>query len=215
MNRPVSSRVFRAALVAGGLMAVGLLPAASSMQMLPLDLSDASVTFTLDTTFHEVHGTMAVRESDIRFDPATRELSGRVVVDATTASTDNKRRDRRMHGQVLESDRYPDIVFHPTAFEGTLAPGESRIELIGAMEIHGASHEVRMPAEVRVSGDSIAGTATLTVPYVEWGMKDPSVLMFKASKEVVIELAFRGSVESHGLAWLAPEPVAGVASNQR
>jgi polyisoprenoid-binding protein YceI len=185
-----------------GLLLVGSLAAASAMRDLHLEAPGTSVSFILGTTFHEVHGSMEVREGEILFDPSTRELSGRVVIDATSASTNHKKRDQKMHKQVLESGHYPDIVFVPTRFDGNLHEGRSDLRIDGSIEIHGSTHPVQFPAHVLVAGDSITGTAGFTVPYVEWGMRDPSVLMFRAEKEVHIELKFSGSVQGGDIAGL-------------
>lgn len=196
-------RISRFAAILAGLAVLVPLSAASSTSALRLEPTDSSVAFDLDTTFHEVHGSMKVLEGNIRFDPSSGEVSGRVVVDATSASTEHAKRDKKMHRQVLESERYPRIVFEPRRFEGVLASGrESDLEIDGTIEIHGSAHRVKIPARVRLAGDSLTGTARFTVPYVEWGMKDPSVLMFRAGKEVRIVLSFVGTVAEGGIASL-------------
>lgn len=174
---------------------VGSLAAGTSERTLRLEPSDTSVVFELGTTFHTVHGTMQVLEGQLQFDPGTGMISGRVVVDATSAVSDNKKRDRKMHQQVLESERYPQIVFLPERFQGELRDeGVSELQIVGAIEIHGSRHAVRIPAEIHVSGNSITGTAEFSVPFIEWGMKDPSALIFRVEKELVIRLRFSGVI---------------------
>lgn len=184
----------RAAMVSlASFVIAGSLAAETTLRSLHLEPSDTSVVFELGTTFHQVHGTMQVLEGELEFDFSTGTVSGRVVVDATSAVTGNKKRDRKMHEQVLESARYPDILFLPSEYKGELhRDGLSEIEIFGVMEIHGSTHEVQVPAEVHVSGESITGTAVFTVPYIEWGMKDPSMLFFRVEKELEIRLSFSG-----------------------
>jgi polyisoprenoid-binding protein YceI len=185
----------------------GSLAADIPMGTLHLEPSDTSVVFELGTTFHKVHGTMQVIEADIRFDPSAGTISGRVVVDAASALTDNKKRDRKMHQEVLESEHYPEIIFLPRGFKGELRrDGVSDIQLFGTIEIHGSAHEVQIPAQIRVSGDSITGTARFTVPYIEWGMKDPSMFIFRVKKEVDILLSFSGVASGIGVASHDPSP---------
>jgi polyisoprenoid-binding protein YceI len=160
------------------------------------------VAFELGTTFHDVHGTIQVREGDLQFDPASGAISGRIVVDATTASTNHKKRDQRMHNKVLESDQYPEIVLEPTGFDGELSrDGVSDLRISGVLRIHGADHELTIPAQVRVSGDTITGSGDFVVPYIEWGMKDPSVLLFRVKKEVRIHWTFQGTAAGTDVAW--------------
>ena len=51
------------------------------------------------------------------------------------------------------------------------------------------------PCLVEVDGDRLTGTATLEVPYVEWGMKDPSKLLLRVEKFVTVEIDLEGSLE--------------------
>jgi hypothetical protein len=69
--------------------------------------------------------------------------------------------------------------------EGKLAPeGVSQFQVRGRFTIHGATHEISLPVEVRVAGGRMTATARFPVPYVEWGMKDPSTLFLRVDKKV-------------------------------
>jgi hypothetical protein len=46
---------------------------------------------------------------------------------------------------------------------------------------------------VRVDGQCVA-KGSFTIPYVEWGMKDPSFFTLKEAKEVKISLTFNGTL---------------------
>jgi len=88
-----------------------------------------------------------------RFDPATGAASGEVTVDARRAETGNAKRDKTMHADVLESERFPSIVFKVERVEGALAEsGRSDLRLAGVMILHGSDHRMtlrrrwRMPA---------------------------------------------------------------------
>jgi polyisoprenoid-binding protein YceI len=149
------------------------------------------LAFLLHASGHDVHGTLELREGTLHFDPTTATAAGRIVIDATSAETGNARRDRKMHGAVLESAKYPDFVFIPRTVVGTLAPeGASHVDLAGTLSIHGAEHDVTVPAEVRRDGAAVHATARIEIPYVAWGMKDPSILFAKVAKtvEVTIEV---------------------------
>jgi len=92
----------------------------------------ASVRFALDASFHVVHGTFDIEHGAIRFDPASRAVSGEIVVNAASGRSGNDGRDRRMHREILESARYPEIAFRPDRVEGTVeAPGASTIQVHG------------------------------------------------------------------------------------
>jgi len=144
-----------------------------------------TVEFTLGATLHTVHGTFRLSSGRVGFDPVTGRASGELVVDSTSARTGNAARDTKLHGEILESARFPRIVFRPDRVEGTVAgQGISKVELHGSVEIHGVRHEVVVPVEVRASAGEYAGTASFGVPYVKWGMKNPSAFILRVSDHV-------------------------------
>lgn len=175
-----------------------LLPAASG-EILRLEPSLTKIRFTLGSTLHEVEGVFELTEGEILFDPATGEASGRVVVYAVSGDTTNKKRDKKMHNKVLESETFPEITFLPHRLEGTLQPkGQSEVKLLGTMEIHRVRHDIIILATVQVKQGRLTGTAQFSIPFVEWGMKDPSIFILRVKKEVHVTLDIVGSVLSKG-----------------
>jgi polyisoprenoid-binding protein YceI len=175
-------------------LAVGL-PAAGGEQVVTLDTQASAATFMLGATLHDVHGTLALRSGEIRFDPQTGTASGEVLLDATLTETGNAKRDKKMHTKVLESDQYPTIVFEPERIEGELSgSGPSELDLQGTVEIHGDRHPLVLHAVVDVSGEQLTGTTHFVVPYVEWGMKDPSVFLLRVKKQVEVTIDIVGRV---------------------
>jgi len=176
--------------------AVAAVTVPAQADVLRLDPAATAVTFTLDSTFHEVHGRFTLEAGEIVFDPLAGHASGEIVVAAASASTDNARRDRKMHETVLESARFPRIVFTPRRLAGAYrAAGDSAVELSGTLSIHGDAHEVTIPATLHGVDGRLTGAAKLSIPFVEWGMKDPSVLMFRVAKRVDVTLEFVGALE--------------------
>jgi polyisoprenoid-binding protein YceI len=155
---------------------------------LEIDPNATRVEYTLADILHTVHGTFNLKHGSIRFDPATGKASGEIVVDAASGSSGSAARDRRMHKDILESARYPEIVFRPTRVGGRVAQqGASQVELHGTFTIHGAGHEIVMPAEVEASpSGEYKVFAHFQVPYVKWGMKNPSNLILRVSDKVEI-----------------------------
>jgi polyisoprenoid-binding protein YceI len=89
--------------------------------VLQLDPARITIGFTLGAALHTVHGTFHLKRSVLRVSPASGKLSGEIVVDAKSGESGNGMRDRKMHKEVLESDRYPDIVFRPDRVLGAVA----------------------------------------------------------------------------------------------
>jgi len=154
------------------------------------DPATATVRFTLPATLHTVHGQFKLARCSIRFDPATGKISGEVVVDAASGASGNESRDRRMHNEILESAKYPEIVFAPDRVDGAVASqGASQVQVHGIFRIHGAAHEITIPVQVRVTNGQASATAKFTIPYVKWGMKNPSTFLLRVSDKVEIEAA--------------------------
>jgi polyisoprenoid-binding protein YceI len=161
-------------------------PAALEME---IDPALTKVEFTLPDVVHTVHGSFTLKRGSIRFDPATGQAAGELVVDAASGESGSAMRDRRMRQNVLEADRYPDIVFRPGRVRGRMAPqGSSQVELRGIFLIHGREHQVVMPVQVEWSGGQYTATAHFTIPYVQWGMKNPSTLFLRCSDKVDIAI---------------------------
>jgi len=188
-----------AILWAGFLLVAGVSAAAAQELTLRVDPSQTSAAFTLAGTGHTVHGTFNLKSGEIRFDPASGKASGEIVFDASSGETGNQSRDRKMHKDVLQSQRYPEITFRPDRAEGSLArQGESTLQVHGLFGIHGSDHELTVPAQVTLSADKWNATARFVIPYVAWGMRNPSVLFLKVGDTVDIELRCAGGIAGAG-----------------
>jgi len=163
-----------------------------------LDPQHTSVNFTLGDVLHTVHGSFHLKRGSVRLDPATGKLSGEIAVDAKSGESGNGMRDRKMHREVLESDRFPEIVFRPDRIEGNVLPqGKSAVQVHGIFAIHGTEHEMTVPAEIEMFPDRWGSSFHFSIPYAKWGMKNPSTFFLRVSDTVDIEVAAAGSVEQH------------------
>lgn len=160
-----------------------------------LDPAKTQVKWELDGVVHNTHGTFRLKQCHISLDPRTGAASGEVVVDATSGESADSARDRRMHKEVLESAKYPEIRFVPERVDGKFAPqGTSSLRISGTFEVHGGKHAISVPAEVKVDGNQVSGSVHFEIPYVEWGMKDPSTFILRVDKKVKIELDATGQI---------------------
>jgi len=182
-------------------------PAAPSAELtLRLDPAATRVAFHLDATLHSASGTLALSRGEIRCDPATGVAAGEVVLSAASADTGHEGRDAKMHHEVLESATYPEIVFRPTAIVADVDErGTGAVTLAGTVAIHGSEHEVKVTAAVSRDGDTVRATGSLAVPYVAWGMRDPSVFVLRVAKVVDVSFTAVGSLAPPAPAVAAPE----------
>lgn len=196
-GRLLMKRLLRAGLVALGVAcALGRVAYAQEIT-LTLDPEKTTVSFTLEATLHTVHGTFRLKSGVVRFDPATGAASGMVVVDARSGETGNKRRDRNMHKDVLQSERYPEITFAPTRVTGSLvAQGQSSVSVEGVLRLCGSDHSMTLPFEVQTGAGDLHTTTRFTVPYVAWGLKNPSTFWLHVADKVELSVAAEGRLAS-------------------
>src|ERR1700720_2662731 len=165
--------------------------------VLTLDPAQSTVHWTLDSSLHTVHGTFALKSGTLHFDPETGKAGGEIVVAATSGESGSKSRDARMHKEILETPRYPEVIFRPTQVEGKVGQtGASDVKLNGVFSIHGADHDLTALVHAELTGDRWTGTSKFEVPYVKWGIKNPSNFLFKVKPVVSVELEMSGEVEA-------------------
>lgn len=154
-----------------------------------LDPARTTVQFTLGASLHTVHGNFKLKRGVIHFDPATGKIGGEAVVDATSGESGSEGRDRRMHANILESTRYPEIVFAPDRVSGSVAgQGASQVEVHGIFRLHGAGHEITMPVQVQMDNGRATAKIHFTIPYVQWGLKNPSTVFLRVSDKMDIDI---------------------------
>jgi polyisoprenoid-binding protein YceI len=171
---------------------MAIMPAAGNAgtdAVVEFDPGQTVVRFTLEDVLHTVHGTFKLKRGTIRFDSTTGKASGELVVDATSGNSGSEGRDRRMHKNILESDRYPEISFVPDRIDGTVVAGVvSHVQVHGIFRIHGTDHELSLPVEAIAGSDGTTAKIHFAVPYVSWGMKNPSTLFLRVSDTVAIDI---------------------------
>lgn len=189
---------------------VSVLPArAGEMLVLHLDPERSTLDFVLDATLHTVRGSLGRPSGRIAFDPATGVATGEVVIDLARADTGIERRDQKMHEKVLETERYPTAVYTIDRIDlpASLQQGRNDVQLHGVLELQGETHHVAVPAVAVVEDDQVTATGWIDVPYVDWGLPDPSFFVLRVGKTVRVELAIAGALEGK----LPPTPATAAA----
>jgi polyisoprenoid-binding protein YceI len=170
------------------LAALCAVPAVAQQVSLQLDPAQSVANFTVTDPIHTVHGTFALKRGEIHFDPATAKVEGEIVFDATSGKSGNDSRDHKMHKDVLESAKYPEITFKPDHYDGKVADqGMSTVQVHGMFGIHGADHEMTIPVEITMAPGKWNATAHFQVPYAKWGMQRPRVAFVVVGENVDIE----------------------------
>jgi polyisoprenoid-binding protein YceI len=174
----------------------GSVPLCAAETAIELDPARTTIHFTLADVLHTVHGSFRLKRGSLRLDPASGQASGEIVVDVNSGDSGNGSRDQRMHQEILESARYPEAVFTPDRVSGELAPrGETQMDIHGRFQIHGASHDMTLHFRAQVRGGEVAATTGFVIPYVQWGLKNPSNFLLKVSKQVEMNIQTTGRLQ--------------------
>jgi polyisoprenoid-binding protein YceI len=167
-----------------------------SLVDLAVDPAQSKIQWTLGATLHTVHGTFRLKRGTLRLDTATGKASGEIVADAASGASGNDSRDKKMHKEVLESSRFPEIIFRPDRVEGKAEPqGALSVQVHGVFSVHGADHELSVPIQAELNADHWKGSGKFSVPYAKWGLKNPSTFLLKVDPAVEIELDLSGSLQ--------------------
>jgi polyisoprenoid-binding protein YceI len=154
--------------------------------VLAVNAAQSKINYVLGTTLHTVHGTFGLKRGAIQ-----------IVADATSGQSGDTKRDKKMHKDVLESEKYTEVVFRPDRVDGKFSGGGAvSIQMHGTFALHGSNHELSVPVTGEITGDHWRGTGTFKIPYVEWGLKSPSNFLLKADPVVEVELELVGTIQA-------------------
>jgi len=175
-------------------LAVLLAPVALAQHQAFVVNPDASeVKITLKTTHELVNGGFHVQSGSIEFDRTTRNMSGSVVVLAGSGKTGNDSRDKKMNKDILKVEQYATVSFEPKTYTGAIAlSGDSKLQVTGIFTLLGTPHEITIPILVHLEAAAATAKAHFVVPYVQWGLRNPSFLIWKAEDDVAIDLVLAG-----------------------
>lgn len=163
--------------------------------LVKLDPQATRIHFTLGDVLHTVHGTFQLSKGEFWFDPASRKAGGLLIVNAASGESGSHARDSRMNKSILETQLFPEATFAPERIVGSVSSsGQSAFHLRGQFSIHGVSHELTMRVRSDIAESQLKATADFDVPYVAWGMKNPSTLFLRVDDTVMVEIQAAGQV---------------------
>jgi len=182
----------RAVLVSPPAIAADLIPE-GKRAALELEPAKTVITYSLDGWPHHTQGIFKLKHGLIGIDPATGKMDGVIIVDAASGDSGHSIRDDRMKSSVLEVNQFPEISFAPqqVVSHGSIAK-EFPVRVQGLMLLHGVQHALTISAVVNRDGNNVTIHSDFLIPYVQWGLEDPSIMMFKVAKAVAIDLTTVG-----------------------
>lgn len=164
-------------------------------QTFTINPDTSEVKMQLKTNHEIVNGTFHLQSGTINFDRTAATISGNVNVAAITGKTGNDSRDKKMKKDILKTDKYTEVTFAPASYTGTINPtGDSTIEVSGAFTLLGAAHTIIIPMQIHIDHENGTAKSHFVIPYVQWGLKNPSFLMWRAEDNVAIDLNLIGTI---------------------
>jgi polyisoprenoid-binding protein YceI len=156
------------------------------------------IHFKVGSLLRDVRGTFQFKGGALAVDPDSTLAQGELLVDATTGRTGNAARDKEMQDEVLETKRYPSIFFHAEHLRGQVpkTDGSSDVIAEGMLNIHGSDHPLQMKVHLVRVGNALSATTHFTVPYVEWGMKNPRGAFSHLSRTVQVDVSAKGTTRT-------------------
>src|SRR2546425_8228279 len=122
-----------------------------------------------------VTGTLTLTQAASGYSVTAADFS----VDVSKLSSDQSRRDQRIHSQGLESDRYPTATFKltsPIALTADATSGQTiHVSATGDLTIHGVTKSVTVPIDAQLTGSKIELVGSITFPFSQFGMTPPSI----------------------------------------
>lgn len=157
-----------------------------------IDAARSTLTFSVDSTLHVVHGTAPKLSGEARIDPAAQKATALLRIEAAAMDTGNGSRDHRMREEVLDVRSYKQIVYEVKGVEGeveNLIDGKpAHVTLQGQLTMRGRERALSVPATItRDEAGGLIVEGRTTVDLDRWQVPDVSGVLLRVKRSVVVE----------------------------
>lgn len=158
----------------------------------------STLRWELPATLHTVQGRVPTFHGTVDAEPTAEgkwTIRARIAVAADGMVTGNNRRDRTMREKVLETGKFPEIVFETKSVEadlGKLQPGQNfSAQVAGELTAHGKALAVLLPVDVYVFADHVLLAGSFPLHWKQYGMNDPSFGVVKVKEPMTVSFRLR------------------------
>jgi len=145
--------------------------------------------------------TFAIREFEGEVQLASDSLEGaglRLKINAASLNVqdeisdkDRREMERMMNQDVLETQRFPEIVYECSSVTGAQAgPGQYTVKLNGQLTMHGVTRNQAVDARVNINGTMLRAFAEFTARQTDYDIKLVSAVAGSLKVKDELKLAF-------------------------
>ena len=174
---------------------------------LHLDPEKTRIEWSVGSLLSKLHGNFKLNGGEVIADPKTGVAQGEIEIDAGSGAvqsgkfvdgkqTDDATRTAKWQKDVLNSGKYPAIIFHPTSIQGLKeGDGEQTVDAKGTVTLAGMDHPIELTLKLNVKGHDVTAESHFVVPYVKWGLKNPSSGFTRYDNGVHVDIAAVGTLQ--------------------
>jgi polyisoprenoid-binding protein YceI len=148
---------------------------------------------------NEATGTTEAVQGVLVITPDGSLKGSQITVDLRTLKTDQELRDNYIRTRVLETEKFPTLVFVPQRVAGLPLPLASPpqpqalgFELIGDMTIRGVTKQVTWRVVGTLRGGTVGGQASTALTFAQFELPKPAVpLLLSVEDKIQLEVEFR------------------------
>ena len=163
-----------------------------------LNTSNTEISFKVDSTWHLVH--YLVKEINGRAwldDPKDyQSVRAEVRLPVKSFDSENGFRDKKMRS-VTAAERFPEVIYQLNQLEDLCPPiqimggKECQINVRGKLKIRDIEQDFSFPAKVIYQLDRFVIKGNAELDWSTYGVEDPSILVAKVDKKVVISILLK------------------------
>jgi polyisoprenoid-binding protein YceI len=130
---------------------------------------------------HKVSGTMKI--------DGTTVTSASIVVDMTSVTSDEGRRDSQFRGRIMNTSSFPTATFKltsPIALSSVAGP--VTVKATGDLTLRGTTKPVTVSLTAQRQGAKIAVNGTIPITFADWSIPNPSFGPVSTEDHGVLEL---------------------------
>ena len=159
-----------------------LTPIFSHAQDYALTPENTSIVFEMDSTWHKFSGSAPDLQGTLSVDnlASPRIVQGKVVIFAEKMTTEDEKRDEKMHDLSLESVKFPEIVYEITGLE------EEKLQ--GNLTVRETTRPVELSLVKSTQEGAITYVGTTVIQWKDYDVKDPSIFIATVFDDVVISV---------------------------